>query len=206
MTSDHAASAVLGGAALLERAVGYALGSLHLVGPGALGRPTPCREWDLRALLTHLADSLTVLRTALADGAIAPLDPDPWPAGRADPVAVCRTRAAALLGTCADTLRNRRVAVSDRVVTAAVVAGVGAVEVAVHGWDVARACGQDRPLPAAFADELLDLAPLLVTAVDRPARFARVVPVPAGSDAPDRLLAFLGRDPAGPLVDRRTAS
>ena len=35
--------------ALLERAMGYTLGSLVLVTPDDMANPTPCAAWDLRA-------------------------------------------------------------------------------------------------------------------------------------------------------------
>jgi len=63
----------------------------------------------------------------------------------------------------------------------------------VHGWDVARACGVDRPLPAALAVELLDLLPLVVGDADRPRRFAEPVDVPLHARPSTRLLAALGR-------------
>ena len=74
-------------------------------------------------------------------------------------------------------------------------AAAGAVEVAVHGWDVARSAGRGRPLPAELAAELLALAPLLVSAADRPARFADPVAVSARATAGERLVAYLGRRP-----------
>src|SRR5690349_23901912 len=46
---------------LLERAIGYTLGSLLLVTPAAMTRPTPCADWDLGALLRHMDDSLAAL-------------------------------------------------------------------------------------------------------------------------------------------------
>ena len=66
---------------------------------------------------------------------------------------------------------------------------------AVHGWDVARACGRDRPVPPSLAEELLDLSPLFVSAADRPGRFAPPVDVPPLAGPGDRLVAFLGRRP-----------
>ena len=69
----------------------------------------------------------------------------------------------------------------------------GSLEIAVHGWDVAQACGADRPLPAALALDLLDLLPLLVDDADRPARFADPVDVPLHARPSTRLLAALGR-------------
>jgi hypothetical protein len=60
------------------------------------------------------------------------------------------------------------VTVADRRLPCPIVATTGALEVAVQGWDVARACGHDREIPAGLADQLLELAPLIVTAADRP--------------------------------------
>ena len=63
----------------------------------------------------------------------------------------------------------------------------------MHGWDVAQACGVDRPLPAALALELLDVVPLVVHDTDRPGRFAARVDVPLHARPSTRLLAALGR-------------
>ncbi|NRQ40895.1 hypothetical protein HII36_55195 [Nonomuraea sp. NN258] len=100
-----------------------------------------------------------------------------------------------VLGTWANTIERDEVSISDCRMTGAMVAAVGSIEIAVHGWDVARACGEHRPMPASMAEELLDLAGLFVTAADRPSRFAAPVPVPPSASPADRLLAFLGRRP-----------
>ena len=52
------------GAELLERAITYALGVLHEVDPAAMSSPSPCPEWDVRALVSHLNDSVAVLYEA----------------------------------------------------------------------------------------------------------------------------------------------
>jgi uncharacterized protein (TIGR03086 family) len=171
---------------LLERAVTYTLGSLHVVTPDALSRPTPCRDWDLRALLWHLIDSLTALREA-AEGhvglAVEPIDP-------ADPVAAARDRARQLLGAWMVADGRDEVSVGGCRVTTEIVARAGALEVAVHGWDIAQACDVVRPIPRALADELYPLALLLVSDEDRPARFGRPL---TPKEPADRLLAYLGR-------------
>ncbi|MGR6923420.1 maleylpyruvate isomerase N-terminal domain-containing protein [[Actinomadura] parvosata] len=70
--------ALTAGVALLERAIDYALGSLRIVTPPALCRPTPCTGWNLQQLLAHLGDSLQTLDEAatghilLAQSAAAP--------------------------------------------------------------------------------------------------------------------------------------
>ncbi|MFB4266008.1 hypothetical protein [Nonomuraea sp. GTA35] len=58
--------ALTAGVALLERAIDYALGSLRIVTPAALCRPTPCAAWNLHQLLHHLDDSLQALHEAAA--------------------------------------------------------------------------------------------------------------------------------------------
>jgi uncharacterized protein (TIGR03086 family) len=183
--------------ALLERAITYLLGSLLLVTPEALDRPTPCAGWDLRALLGHLDDSLGALTEAVEAGAVG-LAAGPRATGD---VSTVRAAATHLLGALAGARHHAEVAIGDRPLTPAIVAATGAVEVAVHGWDVAQACGADRPIPKALAGELLDLCELLVTDIDRPARFATAVAVSPRADPGDRLLAFLGRKPY-PLISR----
>jgi Mycothiol maleylpyruvate isomerase N-terminal domain len=72
---------------LLERAIGYALGSVAGVAPRLLSRPTPCPDWDLRALLQHVNDSLAALYEAAATGRIGP---DPAAGHRGHPSSAVR--------------------------------------------------------------------------------------------------------------------
>ncbi len=71
-------------------------------------------------------------------------------------------------------------------------AAAGALEITVHGWDVAQACGLDHPIPGSLAAALLDVAVDLVADADRPARFGRP-PAGESGDPGEALLAFLGR-------------
>jgi uncharacterized protein (TIGR03086 family) len=200
MTSDRAAAAPVGGVALLERAMGYTLGSLHLVTPEALSRPSPCRGWDLRALLAHMDDALVALQEA-ADLARVGLDGPDGPDGAREPgdgldlVARLRVRACRLLGAWTRADASRRISIGGHPLPASVLTSAGALEVAVHGWDVARACGQPRPVPPALARTLLVIAPLLVTEADRGVRFAAPVDLPSSAGPSDQLIAYLGRDP-----------
>ena len=207
MTTGSTTTVVTGGVALLERSMAYTLGGLLLVTPAAMTNPTPCEGWDLRALLLHMNDSLLTLHEAIAFGhvdvdstmfgATEPGDPhadygDP----ALDPVASLRNRACGMIGAWANAPAPRDISIADRLLTPGIVAAAGAVEVAVHGWDVARACGQDRQVPAALAEELLDLSPLFVRDADRPTRFAPRLDLSSDLDSPsDRLVAFLGRRP-----------
>ena len=193
MGVDGRSAALVGGIAVLERAIAYLLGSLAVVTPQALARPTPCEHWDLYDLLDHLDDSLSALHEAVDVGTVALAATRPI-SGEAVILRV-RERATRLLGGWANTSGEPSVGVDDEPLSAAVVAGAGAIEVAVHGWDVARSCGPARPIPADLAGELLDLSVLLVRGADRPGRFGRPVAVPLDASPGDRLVAFLGRPP-----------
>lgn len=197
--------ALTAGVALLERAIEYTLGSLRVVTPATLCRPTPCAGWTLEKLLDHVNDSLRTLNEA-ATGHISPhaRRMDRLRAARrrmaraGNPALHLRDDATEVLGTWAGTLAQDVITVHDHHLTSPMVAAVGAIEIAVHGWDVARTCGEHRPIPPLMAEELLDLARLFVTQADRPARFAARLAVPADAPAQDHLLAYLGRDPGWP--------
>ncbi|MFJ6087221.1 TIGR03086 family metal-binding protein [Streptomyces sp. NPDC092369] len=177
---------------LLERSLAYALGSVAGVAPGSLGRGTPCGEWDLGELLGHLDDALEALHEGLTGGRIGLFPGVPG----ADPACAFRTRACAVLGAWAtrptgDT--GETVLVGERPLDVRVMGAVGAVEIAVHGWDVAQACGRPRPIPVPLAAELLPVARCVVAREDRGERFGAQVAVPARAGLDVRLLAFLGR-------------
>ncbi|MQY15687.1 hypothetical protein SRB5_58750 [Streptomyces sp. RB5] len=196
--ADAVSTEVRAGVSLLERAVGYLLGVLPLVTDEELDADTPCRDWDLRLLLAHVQDSLDALNEAVDDGQVT-VAPDPG--SFAAPDAGAERAAGAVRESC-----RRLVAAWSRAggghevidvgglrLSAAIVTGTGAIELAVHGWDIARACGAGRPLPPVLAEELLELAPLFVHPADRPGRFAPPLPVPEDAGVSERLLGFLGR-------------
>ena len=193
MTENRVSAPLLGGLGLLERAVGYTLGTLQLVTPEAMSRATPCAAWDLRTLLQHMNDSLRALHEA-ADVGLVGLASG-WHFGDAseDPVATLRNRACTMLGAWTRAEELGSVSVAGLPVTAEIVSATGALEITVHGWDVAQACGRGMPLPVPLAEELLPLAELLVTETDRPARFAWPVGTSSAADAGERLVAYLGR-------------
>ena len=170
---------------LLERSLAYALGSVAGAESVELDRGTPCAEWNLGELLGHLDDSLDALYEGLTGARIGLLP-------QADRLCGFRTRARAVLGAWAAG-PPEDVLVGERPLDVRVMAAVGAVEITVHGWDVARSCGRPRPVPDGLAAELLAVAQCVVGEEDRGVRFAEPVAVAPGADARTRLLAFLGR-------------
>jgi uncharacterized protein (TIGR03086 family) len=199
MAGQAGAACVPSGAtALLASAISYALGMCAQVAPAELALPTPCAGWDLEALLAHLATSMADLESALRIGHLD-LDPDQpgQPAAPGlddDPLEVLRDRASNLLFACyTHHGRDRFVLTGGLPLPAGIVACTGAVEIAVHGWDVSAARGRGDPIPPALALRMLRLSPLLVTG--REGLFGAPVPVPAQASPGDRLVAYLGRNP-----------
>ena len=182
-----------GATGLLAGAISYTLGVCALVGPGDMTLPTPCADWDLATLLAHLSASMADLETAIRTGT---LDLERPPDRGGDPVETLRDQAAELLcAVYAYDGATRVVAVAGLPVPAGLVACTGAVEIAVHGWDVSAAhpIRPVPPIPAVLATRMLRLCPLVVA--DREGLFAGPVEVPAQASPGDRLVGLLGRDP-----------
>jgi uncharacterized protein (TIGR03086 family) len=184
------------GARLLEPSISYALGMALAVTPELLSRPTPCGEWDLRMLLRHACESLAAFGEGIEAGRVG-LDPAAEDGVlAADPARAFRERAGQLLDAWTGPGHQRQVVeIAGCPLAASLMAAAAALEVAVHGWDISRACGQRQPIPRALATGLLAIAPVLVPRTGRHPLFAAPVTVAATAGPSDRLAAFLGRSP-----------
>jgi uncharacterized protein (TIGR03086 family) len=184
------------GSDLLRQAVEYALASADAVTPTELARPTPCPGWSLGLLLSHLSDSLDALTEGLVRGRVDVL-PSASTGLAAEPFGMrlrCATLLAVLPAGPADTGSSGRViAIGDCGLPDNVLACTGAIEVAVHGWDITAACGRPQPIPAPLASVLLDAARVLLPGHARAGLFGPELPAPPPATPGDRLLAYLGR-------------
>ena len=71
-----------------------------------------------------------------------------------------------------------------------------AFDLVVHGWDLARATGQDETIDAAEVERILGFVERMGTSTMRDNGVTGPeVPVPADAPAQDRMLGLLGRDP-----------
>ncbi|NKZ08174.1 TIGR03086 family metal-binding protein [Actinomadura latina] len=178
-----------GGGRLLDRAIGFALTAVQGVTPDMLGRRTPCAAWDLTMLVLHLGESLAALHEGMGAGRVGrePGPEDPLD----DPVSALRVRAVRVLRA---TAVLGRVSVGDRRLPGELLIGAGALEVAVHGWDIAQATGEGRAIPPVLAGDLLAMCPLVLPEPRRPLFADPVEPAPDGAPG-ERLVALLGRRP-----------
>jgi uncharacterized protein (TIGR03086 family) len=173
------------------------------VRPGQWRDPTPCREWNVRELVNHLVMGNRLFTGVLRGEAVTSpgaLDPKTTDALGADPVAAYTGAARAL------TAAFGRPGALERVVVVpfGAVPGIVAVhlritEALVHGWDLARATGQQPRLPGDIVERNLEFTRGALP--DVPAgRMPFAPPQPVSDTAPAivRLTALLGRSPAGP--------
>jgi len=183
-----------GAVELLDRSLAYTRVALASVTDGHLSAPTPCAGWNLARLLEHMEDSLDAFGEGAA-GSVSLAGDRPRTVPAAVRTEALQQKACALLGLWSTP--PARVRVGPYVVDTALVAEVAALEITVHGWDVAKALGLDHPLPEALARRLLPVAEGSVTGADRGDRFGPARPAATASEA-ERLLGFLGRDLTGP--------
>jgi uncharacterized protein (TIGR03086 family) len=180
-----------GAVELLERAVAYTGASLRLVTEADLRSRTPCAEWDLLALLTHMEDSLDAMAQAARAPRLELVAAAPGEGGRALLDRIC-TRARALVGHWHPTPLGD-VGLGGLSLSRDLLGAVGALEITLHGWDVAQAIGQPRPIPPGLAMDLWAVARDAITDADRPVRFGPVLDVPDWAAPQHRLLAHAGR-------------
>ena len=163
-----------------------------------LDRPTPCTEWDVRALVSHTIGAMEMY-AAWADGGPAP-DFEAMMSGRdvlaGDPHG-------AVFASCARSQRawsqpgvlQRELATPWGPMSGERVASQSTLSTLVHGWDLAVALGLDAEMPQHLLDLSWGVAEPLVPMLREAGVVAEPVEVGEGATPTQRLLAFLGRDP-----------
>jgi uncharacterized protein (TIGR03086 family) len=157
-----------------------------------LDDPTPCTEWTVQALLDHIIGGYRMFATAF--GAAAPESESAAATahGAAGDAAVRAFEAPGAL--------QRSLVLPVGEVAGEVALGLALTDAVVHGWDLAKATGQDTTIDEPLATMLLaGLERSVTTDMRQPGGgmpvFAPPVPVDADRPAGDRLVAFLGRQP-----------
>ncbi len=165
-----------------------------------LDRPTPCTEWDVRALVSHTIGAMEMY-AAFADGGPAP-DFETMMSGRdvlaGDPQG-------AVLASCARSqsawsqpgVLQRELTTPWGPWSGERVASTSTFSTLVHGWDLAVALGLDAELPQHLLDLSWGVAEPLVPVLREAGVVAEPVEVGEGATPTQRLFAFLGRDPGG---------
>ena len=165
--------------------------------PAELAGSTPCGDWDLRTLLNHtiLWTSYSAERRAHGESVAEELmskDFTAEPGFRKDYEAQLGRAVQAWSDPSA---WEGDIGVMGDATPAADVAAMLIMEMALHGWDVARATGQDYTCDEAVAQALIQTVEAQAELFRKYQGFADAVTAPAGASTFDRALALSGRDP-----------
>jgi uncharacterized protein (TIGR03086 family) len=155
------------------------------------GDPTPCPEWTVRDLVRHVATSPAIF-FGMVGREMAPtpdVDDDPLAAFLA-----VRDQVAAALEDPARAGEEYE-GMLGRATFAEGIDRFISFDLVVHGWDLARATGQDERLDPDDVGRTMALAQGFGEAMRAPKAFGPEVEPPPGASEQERLLAFLGRTP-----------
>jgi uncharacterized protein (TIGR03086 family) len=160
-----------------------------LVGEADWERPTPCDEWDARAVVEHVIGFHEFL--LLRPLGVRAHRPKTGPAAR---WAATSAALFAALDT-AGTLDRATELPGGGTSSPTTMLGALTTDVLVHTWDLARAADLDPQLDTELCAQAYDAAQRagVGTATDM---VRAAVPVPGGADPATRLVALYGRDPA----------
>ncbi len=166
---------------------------VHAVKADNYAAPTPCSELDVRGVLNHLLGGLDMLKAAADGGKPAMPDGEQFDA---DPGKVYDERRAKLLESMrAEGVLDRNWEMPFGSMPGTMMAGIAFWEHLVHGWDLAKATGQDTTIPDDLANEALELVTPMDAMLRMPGVCGPKVEVPESASVTDRLVGFLGRQP-----------
>ncbi|MFC0627112.1 TIGR03086 family metal-binding protein [Kribbella deserti] len=175
--------------AACERVVEAVTLLVSKVKPDEFDRPTPCADWDVRALLNHLVWE-NLLWGGFAEGAPpADFTADHLGDDHVEAFRVASRRALAAFNRPGLLEQRFGPAPGRRLVEQLV------IELLVHGWDLAKATGQSHDTVGDLAELALPVVREIYGEAERSAAasFAPARPIPSDTNPLDRLAAYLGR-------------
>ncbi|MEU6668796.1 TIGR03086 family metal-binding protein [Streptomyces sp. NPDC046727] len=182
---------------LYTRATAQAARLIRTVRPDQLTGPTPCAEYDVRTLLSHIVGGTRRIALVGEGGEgqsvalYAPDVPDDAWAQAYDEVREQSLKAWESDERMASTVRVPWGEIPGRAALSAYV-----MEIVTHSWDLSEAVGRPLPLDPELAEFSLAAAHEALPDGPREGRpFDAPVPAPEGAGAYERLAAWLGRTP-----------
>jgi uncharacterized protein (TIGR03086 family) len=151
-----------------------------------LDAATPCDEWDVGTLLSHMIQTQQFF-SGTAQGKDVSLTRDPPSLGDEDPVGKFEDAREEVIRVFSQPGVIEKTGPS---------LGIASSDVLLHGWDVARATGQDATMPDGLAEAAYETIHGRFTEEQRAGVFKPEIEVPADAPPQDKLLAYTGRDPS----------
>ncbi|MFC0316468.1 TIGR03086 family metal-binding protein [Gordonia phosphorivorans] len=164
-------------------------------------RASPCAGWTARDVLGHVGAGTRMGIAILSGEAMDFAHADPPGSVVSGPPAAWWAELAARARTAVATVDDLDRVVESPAGPRTVRDGLSfpAVDLFLHGWDLAAAGGRSVDLPAeaiAYTEQMFAQIPDEVTR--RPGVFGPALPTPADASPTARLVAFTGRDPEFP--------
>lgn len=179
--------------AALNQALDQTGGIVKGVKLDQLGDPTPCSEFDVRALINHLTGAIGALTTGITTGKtdLSLFSQDH--VGDNPSAAFDKAAADAKAAATAEVL-GQTVAMPFGEVPGAVAVSVATLEALQHGWDLARATGQNVEMSAELSATGMEMAKQFPPELVRqPGVWDTERECAADASEHDKLAAFLGR-------------
>ena len=156
---------------------------------------TPTTEWDVRQLLNHIVSGNWWVRPLVEgktieevgdrfDGDVLGADPKAAYRQSAEDAGAAFKAPGAMAAACA---------VSYGPVPGEIYASHRFIDVLIHGWDLAKATGQDTSLPPDLVEACFEVIEPQKDLLVGSGVFGSEVKVPSGADRQTELLAMLGR-------------
>ena len=182
---------------LYARAMESAKRYVNGVRPDQWHGPTPCTEWDVRTLVNHITYE-NVWAGELFQGKTLAEVGDRFEGDLLgdDPIgAYSRSVEVARRAALAPGAMEVSTHLSSGETPGSEYASQLFLDQLVHGWDLAKATGQDTLLDPELVEAGMPLAEYTASVAVGSGAFAPPVQVAANADAQTRLLALLGRQP-----------
>ena len=164
---------------------------------GTLNASTPCDDWDLRTLLNHtiLWTSYSAERRAHGESVDEELMNKDFTADPGFRDDYTRQIGQAVKAWQKPGAWAGELGVMGDATPAADVGAMLIMEMVLHGWDVAKATGQEYACDGAVAEALMNTVEAQAELFRKYQGFADAVEVPGDATTFDRALALSGRDP-----------
>ena len=178
----------------LEHAIATTRQVLAGVTPEHLSQPTPCAQWSVSDLIDHIVGA----QDFFASGAsgTAPSSDGSGAASGDYLAAFDAGTQRCVTAFQADGVMEKMLTLPFGPMPGAAFVGLAATDTFTHGWDLAKATGQDTDLAPDLAAQLLVGAKQSIQPAFRSedgAVFGPELTAPAGASNADQLAAFLGR-------------
>jgi uncharacterized protein (TIGR03086 family) len=159
---------------------------------------TPCDEWNVRRLLDHMLAAQQMFAAGPSGGTVAPpIGPPPElvgpnPASEYEDARKATIHAFGQPGVMEGTVRG-----GSGDVPAAQILGIAFCDQLIHGWDLAKATGQDMTMPGDLASAAwLFIGGRIPEESRGPGKnFKDAVPIGEDATDQDKLIAYCGRTP-----------